>query len=259
MEFAKGHGTGNDFVIIPDLANAIHLSPARVRLLCDRRKGIGADGVMRVVPGRTTDWFMDYRNADGTVPEMCGNGLRVFARYLVNTGLAQPGVIHIETRAGIRIVELGADGPVIADMGFVQLLGRTRATMGSIVLEGVHVDVGTPHIVCMVDNPNLTDFDFTQGPAVDEVAFPLGVNLEIAVISEPNKVEMRVYERGVGETHSCGTGIVATAFAAAHQCGFAVVDWVVEVKGGIVTVIVNENGAYLNGDAQIVAHGETWL
>src|SRR4051812_36020605 len=133
MRFVKGHGTENDFVILPDPGASLDLTPALVAAICDRRAGIGADGVLRGVRakalGRDGDpeWFMDYRNADGSVAEMCGNGARVFARYLVEAGLAAPGDLRIGTRGGVRAVSLGPSGDVTVDMGAPEVLGESRA------------------------------------------------------------------------------------------------------------------------------------
>ncbi len=132
MRFVKGHGTENDFVILPDPDGVLDLTPEAVARLCDRRAGIGADGVLRVVRTKATEheadaeWFMDYRNADGGVAEMCGNGIRVFARYLVDVDLAAPGEWDVATRAGLRRVTLGASGDVSVDMGLPELLGYGR-------------------------------------------------------------------------------------------------------------------------------------
>src|ERR1700684_3169632 len=126
MRFAKGHGTGNDFVILPDTDDQLRLTPELVRRLCDRRTGIGADGVLRIVAGADGPgtWFMDYRNADGGIAEMCGNGIRVFARYLLDHALASGPELAIGTRAGVRRVraaagqrDQGRPGELVAEMG----------------------------------------------------------------------------------------------------------------------------------------------
>src|SRR5919108_2575815 len=143
MRFVKGHGTENDFVILPDPGGSLDLTPAMVARLCDRRAGIGADGVLRVVrtkavlpgdgealPGDgEAEWFMDYRNADGSVAEMCGNGIRVFARYLVRHGLAAGPEFTVATRSGPRLVRMRAGGGVTADMGSVAVLGPGSAVI----------------------------------------------------------------------------------------------------------------------------------
>src|ERR1700730_15989795 len=152
LPFAKGHGTGNDFVIVPDPDGELNLPADLVVALCDRRRGLGADGLLRVVrPGAPpevagraaeAEWFMDYRNADGSLAEMCGNGVRVFARYLVEHGLAMPGEFGVATRAGVKRVRLGPSGDVTVDMGAPRVLGEGSATVASRDYDGLRVDMG---------------------------------------------------------------------------------------------------------------------
>ena len=117
LAFVKGHGTENDFVLLPDLDGGLELTAELARALCDRHAGIGADGAIRVARNDSGQFFMDYRNADGSSAEMCGNGARVFARYLVDAGWASPGRIDFVTRGGLRTAELGAEGDVTIHMG----------------------------------------------------------------------------------------------------------------------------------------------
>ena len=136
MRFLKGHGTENDFVLLPDADGALDLTPDLVRALCDRRAGLGGDGVLRVVRSAhvpdadpSTEWFMDYRNADGSIAEMCGNGVRVYARYLVHAGLAEPGHLRLATRGGVKDVDVPPYGDVSVDMGPAvvgELIGQAR-------------------------------------------------------------------------------------------------------------------------------------
>ncbi|MFF1508342.1 diaminopimelate epimerase [Streptomyces sp. NPDC058326] len=258
MKFSKGHGTENDFVIVPDPEGRLDLPPARVAALCNRYTGIGADGVLRVVRGEDAEWFMDYRNADGSVAEMCGNGLRVFARYLVDQGLAAPGRFDVATRAGLRTVELGARGSVTADMGPAEVLGTSSAGIGDRRVSGLHVATGNPHLACVVENP-VSAFDLSVAPDVDTNRFPEGVNVEVVRMVGRRAVEMRVYERGVGTTSSCGTGVVASAVAAARAAGEDRGEWEVRVPGGALTVILGADSTYLRGPAVIIAEGETLL
>ncbi len=162
MRFAKGHGTGNDFVILPDPDGQLELTPELVVRLCDRHFGIGADGVLRVVrsadasagaAGQSAAWFMDYRNADGSVAEMCGNGVRVFARYLIDEGLATGPEVAIATRAGTRLVHAAGDGQFTVDMGPAVVLGDGAAQAGDQRLTGLAILVGNPHLACMIDQP----------------------------------------------------------------------------------------------------------
>ncbi len=265
MRFVKGHGTENDFVILPDPDGVLDLAPEAVARLCDRRSGIGADGVLRVVrtkaaeldadAGADAEWFMDYRNADGSIAEMCGNGIRVFARYLVDAGLAAPGEWDVATRAGLRRVTLGASGDVSVDMGAPELLGYGEASLAGAAFQGRRVSVGNPHLACRVDGP-VAALDLSRAPGFDPAVFPDGVNVEFFRSVGERHVEMRVFERGSGETRSCGTGTVAVAAAAAQGTPGAS-EWTVDVPGGRVTVTLDGRTSHLRGPAVLVAEGET--
>src|SRR3954471_13038977 len=210
LRYVKGHGTGNDFVVLPDPDADLDLTPQLVRALCDRRTGLGADGVLRVVatdcmPGEWPEsdpearWFMDYRNADGSVAEMCGNGIRVFARYLVDSGFATPGRLRVATRDGVKTVDAGVDGDVTVDMGVVQTLDVAGCTVviDGVERPGVAVSVGNPHVVVAVDDPAaLGDLDGLQVQPAG--AFPDGVNVEFVSSDGDRHFVVRVHERGVG-------------------------------------------------------------
>jgi diaminopimelate epimerase len=287
MRFAKGHGTGNDFVILVDPADDQGLSPGLAARLCDRRAGIGADGVLRAVrtgalagggetaaapngsgpgspAGPAPEWFMDYRNSDGSTAEMCGNGLRVFARYLAGRGLAAGPAFTVATRSGFRRVRLEEEGNVTAEMGPVAVLGPGRAVIGGpggLACEGFRVSVGNPHLACLVEAP-LAGFDLSRPPALDPAQFPDGGNVELVRVTGPGLAEMRVHERGSGETRSCGTGAVAAAAAAAAAAGQGQGSWQVSVPGGQLTVVLDPGASWLRGPAVIVAEGElddAWL
>ncbi|PRY02664.1 diaminopimelate epimerase [Allonocardiopsis opalescens] len=266
MRFAKGHGTQNDFVILPDPDGRLDLAPGLVAALCDRHAGIGADGVLRVVRTKAlggalpdgaeeAEWFMDYRNADGSVAEMCGNGVRVFARYLAQAGLVAAPVFPVATRAGVRTVEMGADGAITVDMGAARVLGEGTAEIAGRPYRGLRVSVGNPHLACEVDGP-IEALDLGRAPAVDPAVFPDGVNVELYRRDGADRLRMRVHERGSGETRSCGTGIVAVARAAAHASGREDGTWQVTVPGGELTVRLDGGRALLTGPAVVVAHGE---
>jgi diaminopimelate epimerase len=267
MRYAKGHGTGNDFIVVPDLDDQLELGADVVRALCDRHTGIGADGVLRVVrtDSGPAPWFMDYRNADGSIAEMCGNGIRVYARYLLERGLADGPAVAIATRSGVRTVRLEADGALTVDMGPAST-GRPGWTLiGGRRYTGLAVNVGNPHLVCLIAKP-LARVDLSGPPEVDPDAFPGGVNVEVARVTGDHALEMRVHERGSGETLSCGTGAVAAAVAAAAAAGewpaAGDVSWIVEVPGGRLTVAPSTTASLLTGPAVIVAEGETrsaWL
>jgi len=275
MRFAKGHGTENDFVILLDPDGSAGLTAALTARLCDRRAGIGADGVLRAVraaacgiatggepepaSGGEPEWFMDYRNADGSVAEMCGNGIRVFARYLVRHGLAEGPEFTVATRSGPRRIRMCADGRVTVDMGAVAVLGPGSAVIAGRSYPGLRVSVGNPHLACLVDAP-LASFDLSRPPGLDPGQFPEGGNVELVRVTGPASVAMRVHERGSGETRSCGTGAVAAAAASANGSGEGT--WEVRVPGGDLTVTLESGRAWLTGPAVIVAEGEvdpSWL
>jgi diaminopimelate epimerase len=270
IPFRKGHGTENDFVLLPDPDGALELTEARVRALCDRRRGLGADGVLRVVRtaalGEPVDappaaeWFMDYRNADGSIAEMCGNGVRVFARYLVDAGLVGAGELVVGTRGGPKRVWFeGAGGSDLPDvsvaMGTVALLGESTATVAGRQFPGLVVDVGNPHLACVTDVP-VDELDLGTAPGYDPAVFPAGVNVEFLSPARDGVTRMRVYERGVGETRSCGTGTVAAAAAALRHDGRSDGALTVRVPGGRVRVELAGGTATLSGPAVLVAAGE---
>ncbi len=259
MEFVKGHGTENDFVILPDLDDRLDLTVARVQALCERQRGLGADGVLRVVRS-DGKWFMDYRNADGSIAEMCGNGLRVFARYLVDAGHQPQGEFVVGTRAGDKTVTTHPDGSVTNDMGPARVTGTSIAAVDGHGLGGFAVDVGNPHLACVIETP-VDGFDLTVPPGYDPVVFPHGVNVELINVLEADgprggALKMRVYERGVGETRSCGTGTVASVASWLAGQGKATGSATVDVLGGQVFVTIEPTTSTLSGPAVLVARGE---
>ena len=279
MRFAKGHGTENDFVILLDPEGSGGLTAGLTARLCDRRAGIGADGVLRAVraaasgiAGRANggpeaaggaggpEWFMDYRNADGSVAEMCGNGIRVFARYLVRHGLADGPEFTVATRSGPRLIRMCTDGGVSVGMGAVAVLGPGSAVIDGQTYPGLRVSVGNPHLACLVEGP-LAAFGLSRPPGLDPGQFPEGGNVELVRVTGPASVAMRVHERGSGETRSCGTGAVAAA-AAASATGSGDGTWDVRVPGGDLKVTLEAGRAWLTGPAVIVAEGDldpAWL
>ena len=253
MRFVKGHGTENDFVLLPDLKGSLDLTTTLVRRLCDRRAGLGADGVLRVVPSRLAaeaasyaadaSFFMDYRNADGSIAEMCGNGVRVYARYLVEAGLAPAGAMRLATRAGIKDVMVDGES-VTVDMG-VAVVGDPVSIDGH---AATSVDLGNPHAVVHVRS-----VDALGVLAPDRT----DLNVEYVEDTGPTSLRMRVHERGVGETRSCGTGacaaVVATMLRTGQPRG---AEYDVEVPGGRLTVTWREDGhVLLQGPAVLVAEG----
>ena len=265
MDFVKGHGTENDFVVLPDRAGELELTPSRVRALCDRHRGLGADGVLRVVPGSAVpdapadtdpaEWFMDYRNADGTVAEMCGNGLRLFARYLCEAGWVDAAEFRVGTRSGPRTVRVHDDGWVTVSMGAVQRTRASMVTVEGVGFPGLTVDVGNPHLACVTEVP-VEQLDLTVPPGYEPAMFPHGVNVEFVNVMSSSELRMRVHERGVGETRSCGTGTVAAVAAALHAAGHSTGEADVAEPGGRVHVTITEESSALSGPAVVVASGE---
>ena len=285
IRFTKGHGTGNDFVLYADPEGEHGLSAEQLAAIADRRFGVGADGVIRAVRSAhlpdgaaalaedpDAEWFMDYVNSDGSISEMCGNGIRVFVKYLLDTGLAElePGKsIAIGTRAGVRDVQRLTDG-FAADLGRWRLDGGeplVRARELPVARPGLGINVGNPHIVvALASDDELAAVDLSRAPELDP-APPAGANVEFVVPRDPlvvdgiGRIRMRVHERGSGETLSCGTGAVAAALAVRHWAGpHAPDEWRVEVPGGVlgVRMFAAEDGEHvaLSGPAELVFEGE---
>ncbi|MGW5103044.1 diaminopimelate epimerase [Streptomyces sp. NPDC004100] len=286
IAFLKGHGTENDFVIVPDPDNALDLSPAAVAALCDRRAGIGGDGVLHVVRSAAhpeakdmadeAEWFMDYRNGDGSIAEMCGNGVRVFARYLQHAGHVGAGDLAIATRGGVKRVHideaasLDGQGDITVGMGRASLPeGEVTVTVGERSWPARNVNMGNPHAVAFVDELDHAGNLYTAPPVSPAGAYPEGVNVEFVADRAPRHVAMRVHERGSGETRSCGTGACAVAVATARRDGAdpAVTGlpatYTVDVPGGRLVITERPDGEIeMTGPAVIVAEGEidaAWL
>ena len=285
LHFTKGHGTGNDFVLFSDPEGAVDLSPAQVAAIADRHFGVGGDGVLRAVRSAhipegadalaeddAAEWFMDYRNSDGSIAEMCGNGIRVFARYLIDNGLATLGpgeTLPIGTRAGVRDVQRNLSGFQV-DLGRWSLEGGeplVRAKNLSVARPGLGINVGNPHVVvALASDEELDSADLTFVPQLDPEA-PDGANVEFVVPADPmvkdgvGYIRMRVHERGSGETLSCGTGAAAAALATRHWAGAGAPNqWKVQVPGGVVGVRMfpTEDGEHvsLSGPADLVFEGQ---
>ncbi len=285
IHFTKGHGTGNDFVLFADPEGEIDLTPAQVAAICDRHFGVGADGILRAIHSSrlpegaavlaedpAAEWFMDYRNADGTIAEMCGNGIRVFTRFLLDNGLATIGPgqsLPIGTRNGVRDVQVSGTG-IQADLGRWALEGGeplVRAKDLPVARPGLGISVGNPHVVvALASDEELDGVDLTYIPVLEPEA-PDGANVEFVVAADPlvrdgiGHIRMRVHERGSGETLSCGTGAVAAALATRHWAGpSAPNQWRVDVPGGTVGVrmFATEEGEHvsLSGPAELVFTGD---
>lgn len=254
VAFRKGHGTGNDFIVLPDPTDSLTLTEPLARSLCDRRFGLGADGVIRVAPSGD-GWFMDYWNSDGSIGIMCGNGARVFARHLVDEGLADPGEFDIVTRGGVRRVTVPDRGDVSVAMGPV--------TSGSVPDVTVRLAGSEyPAKAAFVPNPHAVVFletlaglgDISAAVAEPEHVYPDAANIEFVEVLGPDRLAMRVFERGSGETLSCGTGACAVAWAHDRVTGTASGEVTVDVPGGQVRVTLGDD-VVLTGPAEFVAEG----
>jgi diaminopimelate epimerase len=234
IRFQKMHGAMNDFVVFHDFDRAINLSPEQVRSICHRRAGIGADGVIVIRKSSVADFFMDYINADGSIAEMCGNGIRCLAKYVYDNGYSTQRTLTIETRAGIKVVELfpGSDGKIFrvrVDMGKpifnpeqipvnihsdnlpitdypVEACGRT--------FSAAILSMGNPHCVIITEE-DLDSLTREFGPVIEKNSlFPSRTNVEFITVASQGRIVMRVWERGSGETLACGTGACAAMVAA---------------------------------------------
>lgn len=296
VPFWKGQGTGNDFVLIPDPQGALQIDASSAAKVCNRHLGIGADGLIRAVrsenipEGRAllpetpeAEWFMDYRNADGSVAEMCGNGVRAFVHFLISLGLVElpeGAKMAVGTRAGVKWVARTPKDYEI-DMGpwrltFPEQIAATGAD-AKVALKGqasnpaISIDMGNPHtVVILPATTPLEILDLATEPAVEPRPVS-GTNVEFATMGPlpeagaPASVDMRVFERSVGETQACGTGACAVAAAVRHSQGLTdVPTWIVNMPGGPVQVsfkpVVQPDGTtkehvYLQGPARMVASG----
>lgn len=265
MRFAKYQGTGNDFVMVTDLADEHPLSPEAVRRLCDRRFGIGGDGVIRVTRSSTADFFMDYVNSDGSIGEMCGNGIRCLAMYVRAEGLSAAPALDVETRAGSKQVEIIEDrvrvdmGPPIFAPARIPVSWEgpdalhAKIDLPDEVIEAACLSMGNPHAVLFVDDPGSAPVT-TLGPIIEHHdAFPNKTNVEFVTVESADRIRMRVWERGSGETLACGTGACAAAVAA-RLLGGTREEVTVAVPGGELTVewsgsLEKEAPVYLTGPA----------
>jgi diaminopimelate epimerase len=276
IQFQKMHGTLNDFVLFHDAIGAVHLTPEQVAHICDRHAGVGADGVIVVRPSGVADFFMDYINSDGSLAEMCGNGIRCLAKYAYDNSLTDKTTLAVETRAGVKIVELfaGSDGMiehVRVDMGAPifdpDLIPARVRWNGTPVkdhvieahdrkLKATILSMGNPHCVIFLDE-DPSPFPGRYGASLEtHPLFPARVNVEFVQVLDRGRLKMRVWERGSGETYSCGTGACASAVAGSVR---GVVDSrvVVELLGGDLDIQWegDELPVLMTGAATLVYHG----
>ena len=249
-----GHGTHNDFVILFDPDDQLTITASQVVALCNRESGIGADGVIRIVKDGGK-WFMDYRNSDGSIAEMCGNGIRVMARYLVAKGHQREGIFAIDTRAGIKHLRVPAEDDISVNMGKVYDEAEdVEATANGVTYSGFNINVGNPHAVVFLDDLS-TLGSLDVAPTVTPAdSYPEGVNVEFVEILPGQEAKMRVHERGSGETQSCGTGTCAVALAATKKIGGSLPSrWVIYPPGGrLVVDIDGHSNATLTGPAVLL-------
>jgi len=288
IHFTKGHGTGNDFVLFTDPDGEVTLSAAQLAVIADRHFGVGADGIIRAVRSRSlpegavsldedesAEWFMDYHNADGSPSEMCGNGIRVYAQYLLENGLIDldpTGTLSIGTRGGVRDLQRNLKGFQV-DLGRWSLDGGeplVRAKNLNVARPGLGINVGNPHVVVALSSEDeLASADLSYIPRLDPEPAD-GANVEFVVPADPmvkdgvGEITMRVHERGSGETLSCGTGAAAAALATRHWAGAGAPNqWKVHVPGGTLGVRMwaAEDGEHvsLSGPAVLVYEGDLSL
>jgi diaminopimelate epimerase len=282
MRFSKYHGTGNDFILVEDLQDRGPWSPATIAAACDRRFGVGADGVIRIAPADAADFFMDYANADGQTAEMCGNGIRCLGKYVFDRGLTTSRELLVATRAGLKHLVLHVEDGVVESVSVD--MGHPAMTRGAIPMSGdpdstfvgqpIEVDgrsiratavsMGNPHVVLFLDASDRLDELPVRvlGPLVEERGeFPERTNVEFVQV-EDGRVLARVWERGSGETMACGTGGCA-AMVASSLAGLVGREADVEFPGGVLRVAWREDDTVeLTGPAVCVFDGEldpAWL
>ena len=289
LKFTKMHGCGNDYIYFNCFEQQVADPEALSIRLSDRHFGIGGDGLIRLAHPQAVsdvnerqiadcaagdaDWFMDYRNADGSLAEMCGNGTRAITLFAQRQGIAdQPGgtPFHLGTRAGVKILTSLGDVPGLGKDVFQVELGAWKrgdvdgyevtipGTSGS--ARGTFVDMGNPHVVAVLEDafaslPNVEDLDLVTKPVVAP-EIPSDQNVEFVRIDEQSEGDdageatMRVNERGCGETLSCGTGLCATAITLRAKTGID--HWTITVRGGTLRVDVTDEDVKLTGSATIV-------
>jgi diaminopimelate epimerase len=250
-----GHGTENDFVILFDPDSQYSITPAQIAAICNRDTGVGADGFIRITKP-DGKWFMDYSNSDGSIAEMCGNGIRVMARYLVARGHLPEGIFAINTRAGIKHLRVPLEGDISVNMGQVtDEMEEIEVTQNGKTWSGLNISVGNPHAVVFLDDLEEVG-SLTTAPVVSpHSSYPEGVNVEFVQILANNEARMRVHERGSGETRSCGTGTCAVALAATiHTRGKLPRRWTIYPPGGrLIVDIDGHSNATLIGPAELIA------
>ena len=263
LPFEKMHGLGNDFILLErrHLPNNVN-EKLLARLICDRHFSVGADGIIIVDLSSTkdADFKWDYYNSDGSEAEMCGNGMRCFAKYVYERGFIDLHTFNVQTKAGIITPTLEEDGTVTINMGVPKLPSNKEETilLNSKEMTYTYIEIGNPHCVFILDK-EITDGDFSHiGPVVEKhKKFPHGVNVEFAFVKNKNEIKLRVWERGAGPTLACGTGACATVIAANIR-GFCSDNVQVHLPGGTLKIIWDKSkgNIFLNGAATFVYTGQ---
>jgi len=253
MKFGKWSGLGNDFVIV-EAEDASGINAVR---WCDRRKGIGADGVVIVTPLGGDDFGMRIINSDGSEAAMCGNASRCVAKFILSRGLGTGGKFALHTLSGIVRTEVRADGTVTVDMGQARpFLGSIWLTAAGRKFSAETVSMGNPHAVIFVDDISAVELE-KWGPVLEHDAqFPDRCNIEFAQMLGPDRIRMRVWERGCGVTAACGTGSCAT-LVAAQKCRNAAAEAEIILDGGSLFIRRENAGhVFMTGSADEVFTGE---
>ncbi|WP_291299569.1 diaminopimelate epimerase [Desulfosporosinus sp. BICA1-9] len=278
MEFLKMHGLGNDFVFLDHFSVTLDGDadyPELAKKLCHRQFGIGGDGLVVILPSKVADARMRIINSDGSEPEMCGNGIRCFARYVYDQGIVRHNPMKVETLAGVLTIHLNIKDAQVqgvrVDMGepilradlipvLVQgepVVGETLEVLGK-TFQYTAVSMGNPHCVIFVEDLATLDFE-RLGPAIEKHSlFPRKTNVEFIKVNSPQDMTMKVWERGAGPTLACGTGACASAVAAVlNQKTERTVT--VHLPGGDLLIEWGlDNHIYMTGPATYVFKGE-WL
>ena len=261
LGFTKMHGLGNDFIVIDNFNGRITLSEEQVRFLCDRQKGIGADGVILVESYEDAHCFMNYYNADGSLAEMCGNGVRCVAKFLKDDFFKDRTKLRIATRAGIKEVECLEDGTFSVNMG-KPVFSHTDFPMKPLTLEGLElhfVSMGNPHAVTFV--PDVSTYDLAKlGPLIEtDPHFPNKINFHIVEKKGNDTFKMKTWERGCGITLACGSGACAVYALTRTEQG-ANKEVTLELPGGILSMSENDHGDILMcGEAKSVYTGIVYV
>lgn len=274
MRFTKMHGLGNDYVYVNCFEERIANPPETARYVSDRHFGVGSDGLIMIKPSEAADFEMEMYNADGSRGEMCGNGIRCVAKYVYDYGLTDKTSISVDTLGGIKYLDLTVEdgkavlvkvdmGKPILDPGQIPIVSGSDAVIDEpVVVDGTEyrmtgVSMGNPHIVIYVDDLNGLDMEKTGPKFESHERFPKRINTEFAHVIDRTTVEMRVWERGSGETLACGTGACAVAVASILN-GYTEEEVTVKLLGGdlIIRWDRESDKVYMTGPATVVYDGE---